>query len=94
MRRFKKRDNLNLVVLPGIGRLRNDQVLEGDEWARYCPQCLVEILDSTSPPLVPLEAKAPLEKQELLLEIAKTDERPKATEHSLQPRRPGFKLKK
>jgi len=46
-RRFRKRDDLHKVLLPGVGLVRDGRVLEGDEWSRYAPDSLVELLDST-----------------------------------------------
>jgi hypothetical protein len=45
-RRFKKKaglvGSLSLPGLPGIG---NDETVEGDEYARFCPAVLTEVFD-------------------------------------------------
>ncbi len=73
MRRFRRREGISDLALPGIGRVRSHHILEGDQWARYCPEFLVEILDST-----------PVESQPVLTEprpdpIARVAEKTKAS---------------
>jgi hypothetical protein len=43
-RQFRKREDLHMVILPGLGRIRPDQVLKGEEFARYVPHLLEEVL--------------------------------------------------
>jgi hypothetical protein len=43
MRRFKKRSDLAMVFIPGRGRLRDADVLVGDDFARFCPSLLSEL---------------------------------------------------
>jgi hypothetical protein len=50
MRRFKKKPELGFVVIPGLGRVTGDTVLEGDQYAKFCPSLLVEVLDGTKAP--------------------------------------------
>ena len=38
--RYKKRADKDGVYLPGVGKLRDGQVVEGEQYARYCPQFL------------------------------------------------------
>jgi hypothetical protein len=62
MRRFQKKPELTLAVIPGVGRVAAGQVLEGDQYARFVPSLLVEIpaLPTAPPaPTAPPEVKAP-----------------------------------
>lgn len=43
MRRFVKKPGAAFVVIPGVGRLKPGQVLEGDEYERFVPLLLVEL---------------------------------------------------
>jgi len=43
MRRYTKKPGLAVCMIPGAGRVRDGQILEGDEFARYCPSVLVEV---------------------------------------------------
>lgn len=54
-RRFRKKAGLGIVALPGVGGLGNDTVVEGDEYARFCPAILEEIFEapSVSKPVFP-----------------------------------------
>lgn len=45
MRKFKLNANLYLYTIPGYGALRQKQIVEGDEYAKYCPSHLTEIFD-------------------------------------------------
>jgi len=54
-RRFRMRPGLNEVVLPGGGKILSGTLLEGDQYARWCPQFLMELLDSR-----PVAESAPL----------------------------------
>jgi hypothetical protein len=58
-RKFKKRADLGMVFVPGVGHVRNDQVLEGDQWARFCPSLLVEVLDQDREPTVKVKSSPP-----------------------------------
>lgn len=51
MRTFKKKPELRFVVLPGIGRVDTDRLLEGDHLAKFVPSLLVEVpaLEPASP---------------------------------------------
>lgn len=51
MRRFKKKPELSFVVIPGVGRVSDDRVLEGDQFAKFAPSILVEVLPVPSAPL-------------------------------------------
>lgn len=46
-RRFVLRPGLQEAKLPGIGTITPGTILEGDQYRQYCPQQLVEVLDST-----------------------------------------------
>ena len=56
MRRFKKKPELSFVVIPGLGRISDDRVLEGDQYAKFAPSILVEVLPA---PAAPLKEPAP-----------------------------------
>lgn len=60
-RRFKKKAGLGIVSLPGLPGLGNDTVVEGDEYARFCPAILVEVFDEApaKPAAKPAPAPAP-----------------------------------
>ena len=47
-RRFKKKAGLGIVSLPGVAGLGNDTIVEGDEYARFCPVILEEVFDEVS----------------------------------------------
>ena len=71
-RRFRKRDDLHKVMLPGVGLVHDSRVLEGDQWGHFAPDSLVEILDSTptgpTPQLLvdaPVVSEAPVIKAEV-----------------------------
>lgn len=51
MRRFKKRAKFHMIILPGHGRVSDDRVFEGDEYARYYP-ALLEELPAKAPTVV------------------------------------------
>lgn len=72
MRKFVKKSSLPIVVIPELGRVRDGDVLEGDHYAKYVPQLLVEIF-----PVVEVEApkaeapkKAVAKKEEPKVEVA------------------------
>lgn len=54
MRRFKKKPELAFAVIPGLGRISDDRVIEGDQFAKFAPSLLVEVL----PAAVPVSAKS------------------------------------
>ena len=47
-RRFRKKAGLGVVSLPGMPGLGNDTIVEGDEYARFCPAVLEEVFDEVS----------------------------------------------
>jgi hypothetical protein len=49
MPRFRKRADLHYVVLPEVGRVVPGQILEGGEFARFCPHLLERILEAPAP---------------------------------------------
>jgi len=45
-RRFKKKASIpGALSLPGLPGLGNDTIVEGDEYARFCPAVLEEVFD-------------------------------------------------
>jgi len=50
-RRFRKKAGLGALCLPGVGGIGNDSIVEGDEYARFCPAVLEEVFDEA--PVVP-----------------------------------------
>jgi hypothetical protein len=52
VRRFKKRPDIKWLNLEGRA-ITEDMILEGEEWAKYCPEYLVEILEESA--VKPLE---------------------------------------
>lgn len=50
-RRYTRKPGLALCVIPGVGAVKEGQVLEGDQYARFCPGKLVEVTGAPpSPP--------------------------------------------
>lgn len=49
-RRFKKKAGLGVVCLPGLPGIGNDTIVEGDEYARFCPAVLEEVFDVVASP--------------------------------------------
>lgn len=49
-RRFRKKAGIGIVSLPGVAGLGNDTIVEGDEYARFCPVILEEVFDEVSAP--------------------------------------------
>lgn len=43
MRRFRKKPNLSLVIIPPHGRVYDSDILEGDQYAQYAPFMLEEL---------------------------------------------------
>ena len=56
MAKYRKRSDLSTVYVPGVGRVADDRVLEGD-LARFVPTLLVEVADAApaEPPPPPPE---------------------------------------
>ena len=52
-RRFKKNPSFNMVSLPGYGALYGDTVIEGDQYAKFCPALLTEVFEAPAPPPPP-----------------------------------------
>lgn len=61
-RRFKKKASISGVLsLPGLPGLGNDAIVEGDEYARFCPAVLEEVFDEApEKPVAKKAAAAPL----------------------------------
>jgi hypothetical protein len=55
---FKKKAGLGVVSLPGLPGLGNDTIVEGDEYAKFCPAVLEEVFDAPAKP-VPKPAQKP-----------------------------------
>lgn len=52
MRRFRKKPNLSLVIIPPHGRVYDNDILEGDHYAQYAPFMLEELpSEGPVPPL-------------------------------------------
>jgi len=60
-RQFRKREDLHMVILPVVGRIRPNQVLKGDEFAKYVPHLLEEFYPAPSPVVEPPAAVLVLE---------------------------------
>jgi len=59
-RRFRKKAGLGIISLPGLPGIGDDVVVEGDEYARFCPAVLEEVFDKPAKPAAKkAEAKAP-----------------------------------
>lgn len=54
MRKFTKKPELAFIVIPGIGRVADNRILEGDNLAKFAPSLLVEVLpnEKAAPPAV------------------------------------------
>lgn len=50
-RKFRCRSGVAYVVIPGLGKVNRGRVIEGDQYARLCPQLLEEVKASDSPPV-------------------------------------------
>ena len=60
MRRFKKRADISVAFIPGYGRVGPNAVLEGDQWAKFCPALLVEVAaGAEAPKPAPVTATPP-----------------------------------
>jgi len=51
MRRFKKKPELTYVLIPGFGMVKGDMLLTGDQYAKFCPALLVEVLEVAHAPV-------------------------------------------
>ena len=49
-RRFRKKAGLGIISLPGLPGLGEDVIVEGDEYARFCPAVLEEVFDAPTKP--------------------------------------------
>lgn len=50
-RRFRKKASISGVLsLPGLPGIGNDTIVEGDEYARFCPAVLEEVFDAPTAP--------------------------------------------
>ncbi len=45
-KRFVLRAGLHVAMIPGLGRVKQGFVVEGEQYARFVPSILTEILDS------------------------------------------------
>lgn len=57
MRRFQKRPDVTFAIIPGVGRLDGQRILEGDQYAKFAPSLLVEI--PAGPDAAPLTEPKP-----------------------------------
>lgn len=48
-RRFKKKTGLGSIFLPGLGKIADERVLEGDDLAKFVPALLEEITAQQPP---------------------------------------------
>jgi hypothetical protein len=62
---------LDEIVLPETGRVRAGVLLEGEHYARFCPQYLVEILDST--PVIDEQRPLLVEPKELVEPVKESE---------------------
>ena len=53
MRRFVKKPEATFVVIPGVGRINEGRVLEGEDFAKFVPSLLVELLEEPAPAPAP-----------------------------------------
>ena len=68
MKAYKKSPNHDVVMLPGIGRLRPDRVLTGDHWGKFatmgllveCEMPVAPAAPAPAPVIVPVAAVAPV----------------------------------
>jgi hypothetical protein len=49
MRRFQKKPDVTFAFIPGVGRVGAEQVLEGEQYARFVPSLLVELPALSTP---------------------------------------------
>lgn len=59
-RRFRKKAGLGALCLPGVGGIGNDSIVEGDEYARFCPAVLEEVFDEAPSKPVAKKVAPPL----------------------------------
>ena len=68
MKYFQKNPDLGVVSLPGVGPIKENEVLVGDHFEQYAPQLLVEVPAHRAG--VPLESRASQSGPVLLTEPA------------------------
>lgn len=97
-RKFRKRPELHSCALPGIGVVPEGKILEGDEYAKFCPSLLVEVPESEvvkvaapSPPPPPPPPPKPAPKPEPKPEPAPEKEPEKASEKKSSSKKKGTK---
>lgn len=44
-RRFRRKPGTGIMPLPGLPGIGNDEIVEGDGYAKYCPVVLEEVFD-------------------------------------------------
>lgn len=78
-RRFRRKAGVHALVLPGHGLVGSETVLEGDDYAKFVPAFLVELLEEPAPVVsdLPLITEVP----PTIVEM----ESPKSGEDSEQP---------
>jgi hypothetical protein len=54
-RKFRKRSDLHVVILPGVGRMSEGQILTGDDYARFVPHLLEEVLAAGAVPMAAVD---------------------------------------
>jgi hypothetical protein len=59
MRKFTLKPGLSFAVIPGTGRVSPKQVLEGEQYARFVPSLLAEVLVEPAPIAPPLVVRPP-----------------------------------
>lgn len=81
MASFKANPGAGMVFLPGHGRVREGEVLMGEQWRKFAPKLLTEVPDPPpeapmevrmTPKRVPLEAPKPLDEAPLEMQEAPT----------------------
>jgi hypothetical protein len=89
MAKYRKRPELYTCVIPGVGVIPDGKILEGEEYAQYCPGLLEKVEEPSKPKPAPAPATVPdipvekVEKAEEPKEVSKEVE----TEEEKKPRR-------
>jgi len=83
-RKFRKKPGLGMLSLPGMAGLGNDTIVEGDEYARFCPAVLEEVFDN--PPVKKAVKEAP-KKAEPKKEEPKKEKLKKAEPKKEEPKK-------